>query len=139
MKKPFLLIIVTLLIFSCKNEKSTSSSDSDIESSLIRGEYILIDNAGVLKGKDFIYGVIIDDMAYELAKKVKPLQREEYDMVPVVIKGIIKPNTEDGWPQVVEIKEIVGVSEPTEELPTKIKSSDSLQESSETGHEGHNH
>jgi len=135
MKKSFLLIIVSLLIFSCKNEKSSS----DIEPSLIRGEFILIDNAGVIKGKDFIYGVIIDDMANELNKKIKPLQREEYDMVPVVIKGVIKENTEDGWPEIVEIKEIVGVSEPTSELPTKIKSSDSIQESSETGHEGHNH
>jgi len=60
-------------------------------------------------------------------------------MVPVVVKGLVKPNTEDGWPEVVEIKEIIGVSEPTSELPTKIKSSDSLQGSSKTGHEGHNH
>ncbi|MFD2563478.1 hypothetical protein [Aquimarina rubra] len=136
MKKSFLLIIVSLLIFSCKNEKKESS---DIETTLIRGEYILINNAGVLKGKDFIYGVIVDDMAQQLAEKVKPLQREEYDMVPVVVNGVIKPNTEEGWPEVVEIKEIVGVSEPTSELPTKIKSSDSEEQSSEPGHEGHNH
>ncbi|WP_405208959.1 hypothetical protein [Aquimarina sp. LLG6339-5] len=136
MKKSFLLIIVSLLIFSCKNEKSQSS---DSETTLIRGEFILIDNAGVIKGKDFIYGVIIDDLANELNKKIKPLQREEYDMVPVVIKGIVKKNTEDGWPEVVEIKEIVGVSEPTSELPTKIKSSDSTLQPDASGHEGHNH
>ncbi|WP_299181958.1 hypothetical protein [uncultured Aquimarina sp.] len=136
MKKSFLLIIVSLLIFSCKNEKSQSS---DSETTLIRGEFILIDNAGVIKGKDFIYGVIIDDLANELNKKIKPLQREEYDMVPVVIKGIVKKNTEDGWPEVVEIKEIVGVSEPTSELPTKIKSSDSTVQPDSSGHEGHNH
>ncbi|WP_219010457.1 hypothetical protein [Aquimarina litoralis] len=126
MKKSLLLIIVSLLIFSCKNEKSESS---DAETTLIRGEFILIDDAGVIKGKDFIYGVVIDDMADELNKKVKPLQREEYDMVPVVVKGIIKKNAEDGWPEIVEIKEIVGVSEPTSELPTKIKSSQTPQPS----------
>ncbi|WP_199726747.1 hypothetical protein [Aquimarina sp. AD1] len=136
MKKSFLLVIVSLLIFSCKNEKSQSS---DSETTLIRGEFILIDNAGVIKGKDFIYGVIIDDLANELNEKIKPLQREEYDMVPVVIKGVVKKNTEDGWPEVVEIKEIVGVSEPTSELPTKIKSSDSTLQPDASGHEGHNH
>ncbi|MDH7446278.1 hypothetical protein [Aquimarina sp. 2201CG14-23] len=137
MKNFFIILTLSLSIISCKND-SKKSSDTE-EPSLIRGEFILIDDAGVIKGKDFIYGVVIDEMAIELNKKIKPLQREEYDMVPVVIKGTIKANTEDGWPEVVEIKEIVGVSEPTSELPTKIKSSDSLQEPSETGHEGHNH
>ncbi|MHA7056861.1 hypothetical protein ACWGOQ_0006550 [Aquimarina sp. M1] len=136
MKNFFIILTLSLFINSCKND---SKKSSDIESTLIRGEYILIDNAGVLKGKDFIYGVVVDDMAQELAKKIKPLQREEYDMVPVVVNGVVKPNTEEGWPEIVEIKEIVGVSKPTSELPTKIKSSDTEQQSSESGHEGHNH
>lgn len=134
MKKSSLIIIISLLLFSCKN--NTSNSSSDTEPNLIRGEFILIDNAGVIKGKDFIYGVIIDDKANELNAKVKPLQREEYDMVPVVIKGIVKPNTEDGWPEVVEITEIIGVSAPTSQLPTKIQSSDSSQKSNEQEREG---
>ena len=112
------LIALTITLFSCKNETKTTEEDTD----LIRGEFILIDNAAVIKGTDFIYGVVIDEVTLELAKKVKPLQREDYDMVPVVIKGIVKPNPTEGWEQVVEIKEIIGVSEPTSELPTKIKS-----------------
>ena len=51
MKKSVLLIVISLLVFSCKK---------DVESNLIRGEFILIDGAGVIKGKDFIYGVVID-------------------------------------------------------------------------------
>ncbi|KAA1247276.1 hypothetical protein [Aquimarina sp. RZ0] len=129
MKKLTLLIVLSFLVFSCKNEKNQSS---DVEPSIIRGEFILIDDAGVIKGKDFIYGVVLDDMAKELNKKIKPLQREEYDMVPVVINGIIKPNPKDGWPEVVEIKEIVGVSAPTSELPTKINSSESGSVESDT-------
>ena len=132
MKKLIFLIATILLIASCKSETKT-------EQVLIRGEFILIDDAGVIKGKDFIYGVVVNDMAKELNKKIKPLQREEFDMVPVVIKGIIKPNTNEGWPEVVEIKEIVGVTQPTSELPTKIKSSDSTEQTTQAGHEGHDH
>ncbi len=104
------------MLFCCKTENKTNDPN------LIRGEFILIDDAAVIKGKDFIYGVVIDEVTRELAKKVAPLQREEYDMVPVVIKGVIKPNPEQGWEEIVEIKEIIGVSAPTSELPTKIKS-----------------
>ncbi len=124
MKKSFLLIAISLLILSCKKEKSETEN---IEPSLIRGEFILIDGAAVIMGKDFIYGVIINEMTKELAEKVEPLQREEYDMVPVVIKGIIRPNDSNGiekWKEIVEIKEIIGVSAPTSELPTKINSSE---------------
>ncbi len=118
MKKTCILIALSLILFSCKSENKNE------EPNLIRGEFILIDDAAVLKGNDFIYGVIINDVTLELAKKVEPLQREEYDMVPVVVKGIIKPNPEQGWEEIVEIKEIIGVSAPTSELPAKIKSSE---------------
>ncbi|WP_200831884.1 hypothetical protein [Aquimarina sp. AU474] len=128
MKLSYLLIVLSLTIFSCKSEKSENEKT---ESSLIRGEFILIDDAAVIKGNGFIYGVVIDERTKELAKKVKPLQREEYDMVPVVIKGIIKSNPNQGWEEVVEIKEIIGVSAPTSELPTKIETSDKDQSSNE--------
>lgn len=118
MKKLFILFTLSLVLFSCKSKNE--------EPTLIRGEFILIDDAAVIMGNGFIYGVIINDITHELAKKVAPLQREEYDMVPVVIKGFIKPNEGNGleeWKEIVEITEIIGVSEPTSELPTKIKSS----------------
>ncbi|GAA4273302.1 hypothetical protein U6A24_20315 [Aquimarina gracilis] len=132
MKKSFLLIAVTLLIFSCKKEKSKTEN---IEPSLIRGEFILIDGAAVIMGKDFIYGVVINDITQELAKKVEPLQREEYDMVPVVIKGVVKPNDTNGvekWKEIVEIKEIIGVSAPTSELPTKINSAETEESANDS-------
>ncbi|SHI96207.1 hypothetical protein [Aquimarina spongiae] len=121
MKPSTLLIAVLLIISSCKKNNSENQNG---EVTLIRGEFILIEDAAVIKGNDFIYGVVIDEAALELAEKIKPLQREEYDMVPVVIKGIIKSNPNQGWGEVVEIKEIVGVSAPTSELPTKIKASE---------------
>ncbi len=133
MKKTCILIALSLILFSCKNEKTdTKNTDPN----LIRGEFILIDDAAVIKGKDFIYGVVIDDITLDLAKKVAPLQREEYDMVPVVVKGIIKPNPEQGWEEIIEIKEIIGVSAPTSELPTKIKAPDTEESSSEDQNKG---
>ena len=138
MKKLVLISVLSLVLFSCKQK----NSDAENEVTLIRGEFILINDAGVIKGKDFIYGVEINAMAEELANKVKPLQREEYDMVPVVINGIIKPNPQEGWEEIVDIKEIVGITAPTSELPTRIKSSDPDTKENpleSSGHEGHNH
>lgn len=120
MKKLVLLTVLSLVLFSCKQKNSSEEN----EVTLIRGEFILIDDAGVIKGKDFIYGVEINTMAKTLAKQIKPLQREDYDMVPVVVNGVIKPNPQKGWEEIVDIKEIVGVTAPTSELPTKIKSVD---------------
>ncbi|UZO81801.1 hypothetical protein NBT05_04875 [Aquimarina sp. ERC-38] len=144
MKKSVILLFVSFLILSCKNDKKGGADDT--EATLIRGEFILINDAGVIKGEDFIYGVVLNEKAHELNEKIKPMQREEYDMVPVVINGKIKDNTEEGWPEVVEITEILGVNTPTSELPTKINASGGeeegevlLEEENEEDHEGHDH
>lgn len=128
MKKLLLLIVLSVTTFSCNQTKNAEQ-----EVTLIRGEFILTEDAGVIKGKDFIYGVELNDMAKALDQKVKPYQREEYDMVPVVINGVLKPNpNSDGWEQIVDIKEIIGITRPTSELPTKIKAKENKEEISET-------
>lgn len=114
--KNFIIISCILLVFiSCKKEQKQD------DSKVIKGEFILIEDAAVLKGENFIYGVIVDELTLELAKKVKPLKREEFDMVPVEIKGIITPNPKEGWDELVEIKEIIGVSAPTAAPTPKVK------------------
>lgn len=127
MKKFFAIFTISFcLLLSCKSENENLTK--------IEGEFILIDNAAVIMGKGFIYGVVINDTAIELSKKIAPLQREEYDMVPVVVKGYIKPNTGEGtekWKEIVEIVEIIKVSTPTSELPTKINTSSEKNMSSE--------
>lgn len=142
MKKSVFLLVVSILFLSCKNDKKGENANT--ETALIRGEFILINDAGVIKGEDFIYGVVLNDKAHELNEKIKPMQREEYDMVPVVVNGVVRDNTEEGWPEVVEITEIIGVTAPTSELPTKINSSENEIDTEsvlekEEGHEGHNH
>lgn len=135
--KQLVPLLFCFLIVSCKKGAKESATT---EETLIRGEFILINDAGVIKGDDFIYGVVLNEMAKELNDKIKPMQREEYDMVPVVINGIIKPNPEEGWEEIVEITEIVGVNKPTSELPTKINASkENTIIEEEDDHEGHNH
>ncbi len=105
MKKVLVLFGLTIALFSCKNEPKIDPNAIDIEA-----EFIHIDNAAVLKGKTFIYGVILDDKAKELSDKVAPMKKEKYDMVPVKIKGVITDNpNEDGWDQLVKVEQIVEV------------------------------
>lgn len=131
MKKSLLVLSLMALVFTgCKNENKQSKNteeadtipqteektskfiekDSDGNSVLI-GDFIYSDDAAVINGKDFIYGIVLDSMATVLAEKVKPIKKDEYDMIPVAIKGKIKPNpNEDGWDEVVEITKIINIS-----------------------------
>lgn len=121
MKKVILLFSATLLLFaSCKNNEKKETADNLKE---INAEFIFLDDAAVLKGTDFIYGVKIDEMAKELAGRVESVKVDEFDMVPVVIMGIVesKPENEEGWDEVVTIKEIITVSNRPSQPDVKIE------------------
>ena len=113
MKKIIVLLCFIGVFASCKNDSKTTDSEItevSVGGSEISAEFIYIQDAAVLKGQSFIYGVVLDDKAKELAEKVKSFKKDQYDMVPVVVNGIIKPNpVSDGWKEIVEIKEIVKV------------------------------
>lgn len=103
MKKILVLFSIMIAVISCKKEEKVNLTK-------IEAEYIYVSDAAVLKGKDFIYGVILDDKANELTEKVKPMKKDQYDMVPVIVEGVIKSNPlKEGWEKVVEIKKIVKV------------------------------
>ncbi len=132
MKKIAFLCILTVSIISCKNETKTEDASSDTktvvtdkESALktIEGEFLFVDGAGVLMGKNFIYGVSLNDVTEELIKQAASKQRDKFDMVPVVIRGEInpKPQGTDSWEEIVTIKEIIKVLEPKGEAPIKIE------------------
>ncbi len=115
-----IIIVFSLLVAftSCKNNEESSAEVQEI-----KAEFIYLDDAAVLKGSDFIYGVKIDDKAKELAERVNPIKKEEFDMVPVVIKGIInkKEEGEEGWEEIVTIKEIVTVSNRPSQPDVKLE------------------
>ena len=126
------LFAVAAITVSCKNEEDKSSENksedkelkeqTSSEEALLRGEYIYTEEAAVLKGNDFIYGVELNDKAKELAEQVEAYKREDYDMVPVILKAKVKDNPSDeGWEQIIEIKKIIKVSEPISEPAIKVK------------------
>ena len=105
MKKIVVLLCIMLAVISCKKKEDTSNYTK------IEAEYIFVDDAAVLKGTDFIYGVVLNEKTSELNTKVDAVKKNQYDMVPVIVEGIIKPNTvTEGWEKVVEIKNIIKVS-----------------------------
>tara|TARA_R110002072_G_scaffold174802_15_gene330509 strand:+ start:15509 stop:15865 length:357 start_codon:yes stop_codon:yes gene_type:complete len=118
MKKVFIVFSLFVAFTSCKNNEESSA-----EAQEIKADFIYLDDAAVLKGTDFIYGVKIDDMAKELAERVNPIKIDDFDMVPVVVKGIInkKEENEEGWEEIVTIKEIVTVSNRPSQPDVKLE------------------
>lgn len=118
-KKLFFSIAVSLFLLSC----NTSQKEQEAEVETIKAEFFYMDNAAVLKGNNFIYGVVIDDMALKLAQKIAPIKNDEFDMVPVVVKGVVapKPENEEGWDHRVTIKEIIEISSKPSQSDLKIE------------------
>ena len=93
---------------------------------MYQGEFIYLEDAAVLKGRNFIYGVTLDEKAKELADQVAPVKNEDFDMVAVVVKGVVSKNPNlkaegEGWEEVITIKEIIAVSDKPAEADIKIE------------------
>lgn len=119
MKKIFLLILITITVVACKdNPEDRKSNDPQYD-----GEFIFIDDGAVLKGDNFIYGVTIDDMSKYLKDKVALIKKENYDMVPVTLKGTLSKKAEgaEGWDEILTITEIVNISDAPSEADIKIQ------------------
>ncbi|PVW14122.1 hypothetical protein [Marixanthomonas spongiae] len=123
MRKILLLLALSATILSCNNTKKETEknpeeaavSPANENVKTYRGEFIYTDDAAVLKGNNFIYGVTIDEKSQELANRVSSIKRDPYDMVPVIVSGEVKPNpkaeTEEVWEEVITIKDILHVSD----------------------------
>ncbi len=124
MKKILLLLLLSVLVFSCNNTKTEKkelhNENTVTDSTALRtfeGEFIYTPEAAVFKGNSFVYGVKINEVAKDLANRVEAIKKEDYDMVPVIIRGEVKPKPEgaEGWDEIITITEIVNVSN----TPTK--------------------
>lgn len=119
MKKILLFVAITMSVVACKeNLDERKSNDPQYE-----GEFIYVDDGAVLKGDNFIYGVTIDEMSRHLNDKITPIKKDNYDMVPVIVKGTLGKKAEgvEGWDEVLTITEIVNVSETPSEADIRIE------------------
>ncbi|MEZ4875379.1 MAG: hypothetical protein R2793_08005 [Flavobacteriaceae bacterium] len=133
------LFVLTLLLavstmVSCKNSEGKEETGDNNSPQLMdsnnfkafQGEYYYSEDGAVLKGDNFIYAVTMDDLAKELGNKIAPIKKEEYDMVPVVVKGIVEKNPafergEKVWEEIITIKEIISVSDAPAAIDVKIE------------------
>lgn len=138
MKNLFIIsaVLFSFLLTSCKNSEETSVQEEaspkllDAKYTLYSGEYFYSNDGAVLKGNSFIYAVTLDELAKELGAKIEPIKKEEYDMVPVMVKGVVErnPALDEGkqvWEQIITIKEIVSVGTNPAEADIKIEESKS--------------
>lgn len=137
MKKIYFIFALCLVtIVSCKNDassKTTEEKASETETTekgytetvtvgntfeTFSGMFLYLESekAAVFQAPGSkMYGVVIDDQMLALNEECKRFKNEDHDMVPVVVRGVIKPNpVKDAWKEVIEIKEILSVQKPSE-------------------------
>ena len=144
MKKIVYLFLMTLIIIGCNNsetkktEEQTKVQDSlslesdtndpvvDVRMPVYRGEVIFTEEGAVMNGLDFTYGIVLDTIAKELKARVEPIKKDEYDMVKVVVAGVVSDNPalaegKEGWEEVITIKKILSVSAQPSQPDVKIE------------------
>jgi len=127
MKKLFGLLILSMILFSCQDEDRRELMDQPqaekVPDSIqvLEGEFIYVADAAVLRGDGFVYGVTLDSMSQVLSDQVSPLKQDDFEMIPVTVKAKILPNpAQEGWEEVIEIREIIKV-------PQVTKASDTIE------------
>lgn len=102
MKKNVFLIVLALSL-GCKN-----TSEQLIT---LKGTYIFFEDAAVLQTIDEIYGVYLNEKAFELNKKAKLAKSESTDVIIAELKGNISTEKHEIilWEKKFEIIEIVEV------------------------------
>ncbi|MCH2490047.1 MAG: hypothetical protein MK211_07850 [Flavobacteriales bacterium] len=119
MRKLLLILVFSAVLWSCKE---TQNYD---ELPTYSGEYIYTEEGAVLKGNNYIYGVTLDETAKQLADSVAPIKKDEFDMIPVIVKGIVEKNPAEGagetvWPEIITIKKIVEVGKEPAKADVRI-------------------
>ncbi|MDT0555422.1 hypothetical protein [Patiriisocius hiemis] len=77
------------------------------------GEYYKSNEQAIFKTEYFTFSIIENEMAKELDEKIQKHKKDEFDFVPVVVRGKIskKNKDEEGWEQKITVSEIISVGE----------------------------
>lgn len=119
-----------MAFFSCKNSDKKNVKDELMTETTenlqtFKGDFINSDGAIVLMGSNFIYGVKQNEVSEALSNQVSAVKNNDYDMVGVMVKGIISKNTatDSDWEELITIKEIVKVNDTPSEVDIKLEES----------------
>lgn len=115
-------VLIAILMSACQNTKQKEKDASNEEKVLVdktvagkeyTGDFVFTPEAAVFTGKSFIYGVEINDLAIELADRIKAVQNDKHDIVTVTILGEVSSKLEgqDGWDEIITITHIIDVSD----------------------------
>lgn len=129
MKKIILLLLLSAAVFSCKNSEEKNAEETTTENlentenlKAYKGDFIDSNGALVLMGTNFIYGVKKDILSEDLSKQVAKVKKNDFDMVGVIVRGVVSKNTDSDseWEEVITIKEIVRVNDTPSEVDIKL-------------------
>ncbi|SRX52390.1 hypothetical protein [Aequorivita sp. CIP111184] len=128
MKKIILLLMLSAVVFSCKNSEEKNKDNEEITTEnaenlkAYKGDFIDSNGALVLMGSNFIYGVKRDALSEQLSKQVAAVKKEDFDMVGVIVRGVVSKNTDSDseWEEVITIKEIMRVNNTPSEVDIKL-------------------
>ena len=107
------LIYILLVALAASCTQTSKKSESNLQ---FYGEFLYLADAAVLNTGTEIYGVIIDEKMHELHDLCTTIKRDEYDMIPVYIKGKVenKQPEEEGWDKRIKITSIDSLVNPTD-------------------------
>ena len=116
MKLYKILICIAVFSFSCEGVNNAPKPNKLVETKnddkiIVSGDYIFYNNAGVLQTSKDVYGIIINEKVLELNEKLSLIKKDEFDFVPVILKGKLssKNENEEGWSVKLEITEIIEI------------------------------
>ena len=78
---------------------------------ILSGDYVFYNNAAVLQTNKNVYGIVINEKVNELNQRLTSIKKDEFDFIPVILKGKLqnKKEDEEGWSVKLEITEIVEI------------------------------